>query len=239
MKTKILIACCLVFNLLNAQTVKWDYPVKPGTPEWSAFLTHDEMLNACLIPSEILNTLSTEELVILCLNYPIRFDFYAYTSLNEGLKKVVSNFNGLQELSKRKDNVEFLLNRLKSIELEKLPFGILSQTEIGEVIVGLTLTELFLSQESVLENATPGQLKEIASIALKNTLLKESHPQLYSQHSVEASTYLLCIGLAKLNNGVVTSSNVESFLSSGTFIGSSKSEIIGELIQIFSKTLIQ
>lgn len=36
-----------------AQTETWDYPVKPGTPEWQHFKTGQEMWNACQIPENV------------------------------------------------------------------------------------------------------------------------------------------------------------------------------------------
>ncbi|MDR0505675.1 MAG: hypothetical protein LBH32_02495 [Dysgonamonadaceae bacterium] len=36
----------------------WDYPVKPGMKEWADFTTRRQMVDACQIPQNILNTLS-------------------------------------------------------------------------------------------------------------------------------------------------------------------------------------
>ncbi len=70
-------AVAFIFSLafhaqLFAQTTSWDYPVKPGSAEWAAFSSRDEMRFACEIPSDILSSVSTETLVELCLNYPRR-----------------------------------------------------------------------------------------------------------------------------------------------------------------------
>lgn len=39
--------------------IDWDYPIKPGTEEWTNFKSGQEMLNACQIPENILKNLST------------------------------------------------------------------------------------------------------------------------------------------------------------------------------------
>ena len=62
---------------MNAQSIKsWDYPIKPGTEAWQALSTHEDMLKACQIPAEILKTVSTEELIELCLAYPLLGDIF-------------------------------------------------------------------------------------------------------------------------------------------------------------------
>ncbi len=64
---------------MNAQSIKsWDYPIKPGTEAWQALSTHEDMLKACQIPAEILKTVSTEELIELCLAYPLLGDIMEY-----------------------------------------------------------------------------------------------------------------------------------------------------------------
>ena len=37
----------------------WDYPVKPGMEKWKQFTKTDEMIQACQIPEEVLNSIST------------------------------------------------------------------------------------------------------------------------------------------------------------------------------------
>ena len=81
---------------------KLGLPHKPGTEAWQALSTHEDMLKACQIPAEILKTVSTEELIELCLAYPLLGDIFAYNGIQEGISKVSARFNGLQELFKRK-----------------------------------------------------------------------------------------------------------------------------------------
>ena len=118
---------------MNAQSIKsWDYPIKPGTEAWQALSTHEDMLKACQIPAEILKTVSTEELIELCLAYPLLGDIFAYNGIQEGISKVSARFNGLQELFKRKDNASLLFEKMKKQELLKA--GVLTSIEIGNEI---------------------------------------------------------------------------------------------------------
>jgi hypothetical protein len=232
-----LVLFCLTVGLLNAQTAKtgWDYPVKPGTTAWEALFTHDEMLEACRIPDEVLKSVTTEELVEICLNYPLKLDFYVYNSLQDGLKNVSTQFNGLQELFSRKDNAQYLLGLLKDNDLEAMPAKILSTTELGKLISRQTLAELFLSHQSVLANANPEQQKEIARVAMKNMTLKERLPESASWFHLEVSAYLLCSSLKKSDTGIALSPNLEQLFNEGILPDSGT--IIEELKQHFYQSL--
>ncbi len=234
----LLIVCCLMANLLSAQTAKiWDYPVKPGTEEWNALSTYDEMLAICQIPEDILKIATTEELVELCLNYPHRLGIlYLYDNIQEGLERTSSQFNGLQELLGRKDNAQCLLALLKNSDLETKPIKILSTTGIDELIVRLALMEAFLSQKSVLANVSPEQQKEVARIAMKNMTLRERLPELSSLFHVEASAYLLCGSLKWADNNIDLSPNLEQFFNKGIFVNSA---IVEELKQQYFQSFIK
>jgi hypothetical protein len=226
-----------MFSLsLTAQEKKtvWDYPVKPGTEEWKALSSHDEMLKVCQIPDKILKIITTKDLIVVCLNYPLQFDFYAYNNLLEGIKNVASNFNGLMELFERKDNAQYLFEMLKTKNAE-VTFIIknkdVSILQQGELIVKQTLTEMLLSHENVITNTTYEQQKEIASVAVNNVILKEQMPQLYSMYSIEASAYLLCASLRKINKNLPP--DLELFFNTGML----KKDIIDNLKQNYFQLL--
>jgi len=205
------------FCSLKAQA-KWDYPVKPGTPQWEAFLTHAQMVEAIRVPDEVLNSLTTKELVTVCLNYPLYGDMFAYNSLQEGFKKNVAvHSNGVQELLRRPDNVQCLLDELKNRDLMTLESRghILTDLEIGESIWKQSFIEVMMSHESVLANADAEQQREIAAIAAKNMLLKERSGYLYGAQSLESSAYLLGITLKTANVGDAPSPELDLFLRTG------------------------
>jgi hypothetical protein len=89
----------------------WDYPVKPGTDEWRAFKTSQEMVDVCQIPDEVLTSLSTEDLTDICLNYPLWMDVFRFNYKDDGLNKFFSDFNGIRELYERKEAAGELLKR--------------------------------------------------------------------------------------------------------------------------------
>jgi len=52
------------------------------------------MQSACQIPDDVLPNLSTEELVQICMDYPLFGNFSAYNDELVGIKKVMDGFNG-------------------------------------------------------------------------------------------------------------------------------------------------
>ena len=168
---------------MNAQSIKsWDYPIKPGTEAWQALSTHEDMLKACQIPAEILKTVSTEELIELCLAYPLLGDIFAYNGIQEGISKVSARFNGLQELFKRKDNASLLFEKMKKQELLKA--GVLTSIEIGNEISRQMVIEALLSNETILSNT--------------------NNPDIYGQYGLKTVVYLLGRSLERIDNKTIT-----------------------------------
>ncbi len=202
-------ALCVPFNELSAQTTKWDYPVKPGTPEWVAFKSHREMIEACQVPEGVLSSMTTEELVEVCLNYPMFDNIWAYDSFPMGLRHVAKHSNAMQELFRRNDNVQHLLNLLKEKDLVENPFK-----TYGESVYRHGHVELLLSHPSVIANASAVQLKEMSVIGTKNAIIKRSQIPLYGYY-VEASAYLSCASMTAMNGGVPLSPALERFMETG------------------------
>lgn len=207
---------CTVFDELKAQTktTAWDYPVKPGTPQWAAFTTHREMIEACQVPESVLKSLTTEELVEICLNYPLFGDIWFYDSVVFGFRNESAAFNGMQELFRRKDNVYWLIGRLRGDDIMKLSSKVLSALEVGKLIWRNSYIEFLLSHESVIANANSLQQKEIARIAMRNISIKELDRKTYGRSSIELSAYLLGTTLTKF--GVALSPGLEAFLEKGS-----------------------
>ncbi len=87
----------------------YDYPIRPGTEQWASFTTHKQMVDACQIPDEVLNNMSTEDLLKSILDYPLFFDMITFDNLYEGFDAVRSNFKAIDEFYLRADCEEALL----------------------------------------------------------------------------------------------------------------------------------
>jgi hypothetical protein len=87
----------------------WNYPVKPGMPEWAQLGSTEEMYDTCMIPEDILPSLSTEDLTKICLQHPLLSIFSAQTNWMYGIELQFENFNGLRELFQREGVANELL----------------------------------------------------------------------------------------------------------------------------------
>lgn len=84
---------------------KYEYPITPQkTPEiWREFTDHQQMLDACEIPEDILKSMTTQQLLLTCLDYPLVGDAMFYDSEISGFNSVKSRNNGMTELFERSD----------------------------------------------------------------------------------------------------------------------------------------
>ena len=140
----------------------WDYPVKPGMEEWKNFHSNEEMVNACQIPGDILFSLSTEDLMELCLQYPLLYDVFAFNFLSMGADKLFNDFNGIRELFKREEAAKELL-RHYSYTMQNLSFldGAATDSEKGRFIISVSTLEFLLGFYSYKADATKEDNKKM------------------------------------------------------------------------------
>ena len=84
-------------------TDPYQYPIVPGTEEWKKFDNNADMMEACLIPEEILKHMTTEALLETVLSYPLLSNMFRWETVQAGYEFMLRNFNGLQELMRRTD----------------------------------------------------------------------------------------------------------------------------------------
>ncbi|MBT2562997.1 hypothetical protein J7E50_22470 [Pedobacter sp. ISL-68] len=138
----------LQITVVSSQT-KYTYPVQPGTSEWKKFKSTAEMINACQLPDDIVRNSTTEELLEICLNYPLIDNYVANNSYYEGFNNIVLGFNGLKEFFSR-DNAHSVLLKYYLAEdltnIEKLNADILK----GKFVYRITTLELMLANTSII-----------------------------------------------------------------------------------------
>ena len=88
----------------------YDYPIKPGTEEWIELESHDARVQACMIPQEILETISTGGLFESLLSYPFIIDYGAWEKFQVGFEKLKSENKGFAELYSREDLYQVISN---------------------------------------------------------------------------------------------------------------------------------
>ena len=155
----------VVITLVN-MALAWDYPVKPGTPEWNA-LTYQERIAVQQIPENILEDMSTEELFQAWLDLPGRLEVLAYNSMQQGFDATLNHFNVLPELMKRENIGVVALKYYNAMD----PTNLVSEGSIvekGRFITDLGFIEFFISQPIVLSTLSATEKRECVERSLDN-----------------------------------------------------------------------
>lgn len=168
----------------------YDYPIKPGTDEWKALGSHEEMLKACQIPGESLHRMSTAALVETVLDYPLLGDWWAYDSTEIGIECVREQFNGLSELFSRNDAGVSLIASYQTIDPGAIDIDS-PIAEQAEYYIRILNIELLLSQDSVISNLSITDLQNLISRARIIYESKLLCPDLFSGFALELTSTII------------------------------------------------
>lgn len=197
---KVLIICCCLFSIIaTAQVIDnpFDFPVRPGTKEWSNLKTEKNRFDAMQIPDDILIRMSTSALVVSCLNLPAFGYIGAYENMETGYVILTKNFNGLRELAKRNDAEKYLID-IYQVAGEK---GFNDQkANLDEKFwpIKFSWLELLLAQNNFIESLDVEGKKNLLMLAQEKSKMK----QLSKEHSTDgliATTFLMGRILHSLN----------------------------------------
>jgi hypothetical protein len=152
----------------QAQDYVYDFPVNPNTKEWENLKTETERFNAMQIPSKLLKSMSTENLIITCINYPAFGHYTAFNNIQDGISRTIKNFNGLRELLFRQDAPSKMLSVYSELYVSKNDIKI-SKNDIKNIItdfwgIRICYFELLLAKDEII-----GKLNDEEKI----TLIKE------------------------------------------------------------------
>ena len=216
----------------NAQTtekVTWDYPVRYGTPEWETLKSFEERLNAFNIPDEILKTISTEELVKVCMNYPWWGLMNAYNSRGTGFIVIFEHFNGFRELFGRDDAATELMKEYDKLDpLEVSPDW--TPLQQGRYDFQFTKMEIFLNVPVIIEKLDSDGLRNLKAMAVSKYKKKKILPEIYSFWSL-SPTVGVCINIIeKENAGVIE--EINHFRRS---LNSADTEFLDFIIELLEK----
>lgn len=84
------------------------FEMVPGTAEWASLDSSKEMVAACYIPQEYIESATTEALLETVLDYPLLIDIFAYDTSNLGIEMASTYLLGLPELLSRSDALEVI-----------------------------------------------------------------------------------------------------------------------------------
>ncbi len=168
-----ILSCGVVEERTDMITEPYNYPIEPGTDAWKDAGKHDDRVQACQIPEDILKKMTTGALLETVLNYPHFGDMWAYDSLQYGFERVAAEFNGLQELLNRKDTGIVILSKYRTMDPGAIDESWTS-SEKGGYVMSFTYPEILLAQDSVLANMTESELEELLAVVLEKVVAKGS-----------------------------------------------------------------
>ena len=236
MRKQLLLSFFIVISLVayTQERILWDYPIKPGTDEWAAFKTGEQMVNACQIPLEILRTLTTKELVEISLNYPLFNNYMAFNDERKGVNSIITRFNGLRELSQRADCVNELIQAYVNFPIiTQIPKD--PNSKFYHTPFKLPFLELVLSDNLFLSQLNSEDLEVIRKIAINKYALKIENPEVYSFHNIRTTMLLAAMIIDKQNK--TTNSQEEKEIISGFIKNYNQS--VPELLTAVSKIIIK
>lgn len=217
----ILISGCIELKTNSNVTDVYDFPTKLGTPEWQKFNSHDEMVKVTQIPESLLSKMSTRGLVETVLNYPLYGDWLAYYNLQKGFDNVVAQFNGLQELMKRKGAATVLLAKYRTMNPEVINRS-WSLEKQGEYDSNFAYIEMLLAQDITLTKLTEAERCDLLTEAVKKIGSKQKYVDIYGYFGQERTIVLLGRILQQANYTPFTKKinqdeALESFLENAGF----------------------
>ena len=160
--------------------IKTDAYAFPGTPEkdpekWAEFTSHQEMVDACTIPEDILKEMSTDGLIETCLSYPLFGDMMLYNSSYLGFLSQIETFSGLKELLNRENTGEALCKLYYGISLDNVLANDIFPT------YRLRYLEYIIAQPEILAQLNFEQKQELLNYAIDLAKAKEEkYPDIFS-----------------------------------------------------------
>lgn len=173
----------------NQATDVYEFPIKPGMPEWKELKTQKSKLEVMQIPEAILSEITTSGLVSTCLNYSFLHHIICYNTYQFGIETVISNFNGLQELLNRPEAGSLLTKEYISKDPGDLDPN-WTVSEEGEYKFKFMFMEMLLSQEKLLSGLSKEEKLRLLEDCLSKYEAKVKH-ETYGTMHWKTTAYLM------------------------------------------------
>ena len=208
MKVIILFLTVLFSQVTFAQEKRMDnvysFPIKVGDEQWRKLGSTHERISALQIPIMQLDGLTTEELLDVCLDYPYLPSMAFCDDYQSSVELLISQFNGLQELIKRKDIIRVLLNKERNMINEYEKIASYSLTERGKFAFQWLFIDLLFIQKEIKTRLNNEQLMEFSEVFDRNQSFRYNNPMIFKgMDSISESL------LSK--NGIIIGNNTRSW----------------------------
>jgi hypothetical protein len=133
---------------------------------------------------EILENLTTNELLKVCLAYPLIHDIFAFNNIQDGFRKFENDYNGFKELLTRNDCQNELLKYYKELSPNAIPNSE-SIVQKGKYVFSISFVELFISHPTVISKLNATQKNEIVQELLLKKKKKELRINWYETYGLQ------------------------------------------------------
>lgn len=162
-------------------------------PKWKECKSLNERFLACQVPEEALSNMTTEALLMTCINHPLARLYFAYDNYLDAIDVFAEHCNAFQVFVKRPDAAKVISEVYRNLEVQPIAKGI-DQTEQG-YIVSMT-NECFL--ELVMGSGYIGDIVQdslLNEMAERRLYEKMQDKETYSQVSYKSTLLLkeICI----------------------------------------------
>lgn len=174
------------------------YNIIPGTEEWYSMENIEDRWNNSQIPNEILEVLSTEELVEACVQFPLSIYYSFYEDERGFITDAYKRFNGLKELANRRDAVEYLIQAYRQMNYGEPPV----EQAYYNLSFGLSIAywELVISDSSCMDKMTEEENEALLNVAREKLEMKMANTDYFGLLDVKRSL-MLCAELM-LRSGI-------------------------------------
>lgn len=167
----------------------YDYPIKRGTVEWNSIKDYQSLRNACQIPIEVVNQMTSEALLESVLNYPLLGDAFVFNSFQKGIENLKINFNAFDALSNRTDLGRVLRNKYLILAVKK--FDTESLIVKGGHSVKLSFLELLFGQSFTNNTLTKDQSITVIKTLIDSMNEKKKNGEIYGMMSLSTCAWAL------------------------------------------------
>jgi len=236
MKIIFLLIVIMPTMLFAQQELSWDFAVKPGKAGWENLKTETERLNDLQVPSDVLTNMETEELVITCMNYPAALFYGAYSNNYVGIRKIINQFNGLQELLEREDALKYLTKVYKNSDTNGLKEKDLRLNELFWPLK-FRYIELLLIQDEIISSSTDEEVQNLLTASVEKAGLKADKPAWFSKSDDLVSSFLVAKSMKKLKiNEFTSNEEYMDFATKGKLKSHEQAIAVIELGEKYAKT---
>lgn len=176
----------------------YQFPLRPGRPEWSLLTTFDEMLAATQVPADVLDSISTEGLLDTIIASPLLYVVSrAYGNLQMGFERATDSFNALSALLGRPDAGRVLLDRYRALDASAVSTA-MPLDALGALDATISNVEMLLARPEILDGLDDAERAEIVAQGISKALAKGEHPDIYGFQGRATSAFAVGHALRKV-----------------------------------------